>query len=140
MSSIGITAIASLSNTQRAFAPAAFYATGVTISQTDIDTLLASILSAGRYTFPTAGKCIGISWEANAALGAGTLQLTIFKNGTTQTPATNVTSVSGTRGRNLFTTPISFADLDALHVKYSTNAAVTLLTTLVVFPLIVLDT
>lgn len=123
----------------RMIVPAPFTAVTIVAAQTNIDMLIATLLSAGRWTFPGAGRLVGISRESNAALGAGTLTVTPFKNGSSQTPTVALTSADGIRSRHIFATPISFAATDSLHFKYTTDAGFTLATTLIVTPLVVLD-
>lgn len=135
MSNLGITPVTQV---QRTIVGPVWNTAALAFSLTNLDLILASAgLATGRFTFPYTGRVVGIVRELNAALSAGNLTVSMFKNGSSA-GTVGLTSASGIRGKHLFA-DISYATDDSLHIKVTTDVGFLGATTLVVYPLMVFD-
>jgi len=118
MSSVGTSA---LMDAQRYQLSDVFFSTGIVINQTNLQINLGGIALAGRISMPASGRIVGIVWELNTVVTAGTLTISVFKNGSSSGVSKALTSASAVRGVHS-QTPVSFAATDSLDIRYTSDA------------------
>lgn len=82
-------------------------------------------LTPGQFIFEVAGEVLGWFTELDQVVTAGTLTLTLFKNGASTGNTIVYTSASAVRQTRTLGTPISMAAGDRLDVKWTTSVGFT---------------
>lgn len=99
-------------------------ARNVATTLTDQNTTFGG-LTPGQFVFEVAGEVLGWVTELDQVVTAGTLTLTLFKNGATTGNTIVYTSASATRQTSTLGTPVSMAAGDRLDVKWTTSVGFT---------------
>lgn len=123
---------------QRAEGVGVFTFTGITISQTNVQAAMDA-LAGGRVGMYTSGRIIGLSWSLNAAVSAGTLTFTVFKNGSSSGVSKALVNGNPQHSVHIDATGATFVSGDTIDIRYSSDGTLAGPATAIVIPYVVFE-
>ena len=116
-----------------------FWTAAVAPLMSNVQLNLGALASPGSVTLPHAGQILGLIREQDAALGAGTMTIKTFINGSSINAQT-ITSSSAGRGKSLFSRgAFRFNADDYIDIRLSTDLSVSIVSKIIVYPLVAFD-